>query len=211
MIYLDIETLDFFQDEHIKALPRDQQLRSMRLGCAVTYNATSGDWLEWFGEDIADLFPYLCYGPAHPVCGWNVIDFDWPVICHNAAAKGGDALVSRSKTPEMIDLFDLIRKATGRWYKLEDVAQANLGRGKLADGQKAAEWLRSGNKELIAKAVEYCRRDVQLTVDLYEILLSDRPLRLLPRSARQELNDILFWRNGRIERIPDATGNISTR
>lgn len=36
MIYLDIETLDFFSDPHIKSLPRDEQLAAMRLGCAVT-------------------------------------------------------------------------------------------------------------------------------------------------------------------------------
>lgn len=33
MIYLDIETLDFFEDAHIKALPREEQLAAMRLGC----------------------------------------------------------------------------------------------------------------------------------------------------------------------------------
>lgn len=202
MIYLDIETLDFFQDERIKALPRDQQLKAMRLGVAVTCGQWS-DFVEWFPSDLDGLWYEI--GEADVIVGWNIIDFDLPVLNYN---WDDEADLSRLNC---YDIFAEIRKATGRWYKLEDVAQANLGRGKLADGQKAAEWLRSGEAELIAKAVEYCRYDVRLTVDLYEILLSDQPLRLPPRLARQELNEILFWRDGRIERVPDALGALSTR
>lgn len=111
----------------------------------------------------------------------------------------------------MTDLFFLIRQATGRWYSLETIAQHNLNRGKLADGQRAAEWLRSGDPEQIAKATEYCRHDVQLTIDLHAILLAGSPLRLPPRAKRQELNEIHWWLDGRVERIPDAIGAVSTR
>lgn len=201
MIYLDIETLDFFQDEHIKALPRDQQLKAMRLGVAVTCTEHL-DFMEWFPVDLNDLWCQL--GEADQIIGWNIVDFDLPVLHFN----WGEANLSLLNC---YDIFAEIRKATGRWYKLEDVAQTNLGRGKLADGQKATEWLRSGDKALIDKAVEYCRYDVQLAVDLYAILLRGDPLRLPPRPDRQELNEILFWRDGRTERLPDATGAISTR
>ena len=91
-----------------------------------------------------------------------------------------------------------------------DVAVANLGRGKLADGQRAAEWLRSGDPELVRKAMEYCRHDVLLTVGLHSILLRGDPLILPPRAARQELNEIHWWPD-RQERIPDASGAVSTK
>lgn len=201
MIYLDIETLDFFQDERIKALPRDKQLKAMRLGVAVTCN-DKNDFATYFPSDLGSLWCELY--EADLVVGWNIADFDLPILRYH----WGEADLSRLNC---CDIFAEIRTVTGRWYKLEDVAQANLGRGKLADGQKAAEWLRSGDAELIAKAVEYCRYDVQLTVDLHAILLSDQPLRLPPRLARQEINEILFWRDGRVERLPDALGALSTR
>lgn len=201
-MFLDIETLDFFADPHIKSLPRDRQLKAMRLGCAVTCGE-HGDFVEWFPRDLNDLWNEL--GEADLIVGWNIVDFDLPVLNANC-----DDQYDLSGIP-CYDIFAEIRRATGRWYKLEDVAQANLGRGKLADGQMAAEWLRSGDEALIAKAVQYCQHDVQLTVDLYAILLHGDPLRLPPRLARQEINEILFWRDGRVERIPDAIGELSMK
>lgn len=208
MICCDIETLDFFADPHIKALPRDQQLRVMRFGCAVTYNEAADEWLEWQAHDVADLYVYLGYMPKAAITGWNIKDFDWLVICNNAMIIN-PAL--RPCNPELYDPFDLIRQKTERWYSLESIAQHNLGRGKLADGQKAAEWLRSGDAALVAKALEYCRHDVQLTMDLAAILKRGEPLRLPPRAQRQELNEVLIWNDGRTERIPDATGAVSTK
>lgn len=208
MIYLDIETLDFFSDAHIKALPRSEQLAAMRFGCAVTYNQSGDEWFEWQALDCHDLYPYLGYGPNLKIVGWNVADFDWPVICHNAMRM--DASL-RPCQPTFIDLFALIRQATDRWYSLETVTQHNLGRGKLADGQRAAEWLRSGDPVQVAKAFEYCCHDVQLTIDLHTILLRGEPLRLPPRSQRQELNEVLWWIDGRTEWLPDAAGVVSTK
>ena len=46
-IFLDIETLDFFSDPHVKALPRVQQIAAMRFGCAVTHRTDSNSWQEW--------------------------------------------------------------------------------------------------------------------------------------------------------------------
>lgn len=206
MLYLNCETLDFFQDEHIKSLPRDQQLQAMRLGVAVTSHHY-GDFFEWFPRDINGLWNEL--GETDLIVGWNIIDFDLPVLNANWLAIEGDE--TDLSTLPCYDIFAEIRKVTGRWYSLEAVAQANLGRGKLADGQKAAEWLRSGDSDLIAKALEYCRYDVQLIIDLHAILLSGEPLRLPPRTQRQELNEVLFWADGRTERIPDAMGAVSTK
>lgn len=205
-VYLDIETLSFFEDPEIKALPRDQQLSAMRFGCAMTYREDVG-WNTWSTESALELYLMLCRC-NQPIVGWNVLDFDWPVICHNAERAG--ATINHTSVA-LIDLFDLIRQATGRWYSLESVSQHNLGRGKLADGQKAAEWLRSGDPLLVAKAFEYCRHDVQLTIDLHTILLRGEPLRLPPRAKRQELNEVLFWLDGRAEWVPDALGTVSTR
>ncbi len=184
----------------------------MRFGCAVTCeDASEGDvWREWTADQIAELYNYLCWANV-PVCGWNITAFDWPVILANAQRAGVILLEIEYETVPRIDLFDFIRQKTGRWYKLEDIAQANLGYGKLADGQLAAEWLRSGDPEQMRKAMEYCRHDVKLTMDLATILQRGESLRLPPRILRSELNEVLIWNDGRTERIPDAMGAISTK
>lgn len=214
MIYLDIETENFFGDPEIKSLPRDQQIAAMRFGCAVTYRTTTGGWCNFRAEHVINLYNHLCWC-GEPVVGWNIIDFDKPVIVHSAKRAGWRVLEIEHETIEMLDLFAEIRHCTGRWYSLETIAQANLARGKLADGQRAAEWLRSGDPVQIAKAFEYCRHDVQLVIDLHAILLRGEPLRLPPRAQRQEINEVLFWLDGahgvRTEWVPDALGSLSIR
>lgn len=212
-IFLDIETTTWFDQPEIKAMPRDQQIKAMRFGCAVTCTvATDGAelWREWTADQIAELYNYLCWA-NQPICGWNSLAFDWPVIINSAERSGVRLLEIEHETVKHIDIFDFIKQKTGRWYNLESVAQHNLGRGKLADGQKAAEWLRSGDPDLVAKALEYCRHDVHLTMDLAAILKRGEPLRLPPRAQRQELNEVLIWNDGRTERVPDASGAVSTR
>jgi len=206
MIYLDIETLDFFQDEHITALPREQQLTAMRLGCAVTYNNAADEWLDWMS--VLDLWPY-CRTPDTTIVGWNIIDFDWPVLRANAE-RVSPALGSYGVEPQFLDLFAEIRRTTGRWYTLGSVCEWNLGRGKVGNGQMAAQWLRSGDPNLIRRAVDYCRYDVELVVSLHSRLLSGDRLRLLPRPARGEINELLWGLNG-YERLPDESGAISTK
>lgn len=207
--YLDIETLDFFADPAIKALPRDEQLRAIRFGIAVTYNDQSDEWSEWLPDQLWDLRQYL---HADIVAGWNIIEFDMLVIEHNLRRVGH---ILDESTTITNDLFHAIKAKTGRWYKLDLIAQINLGRAKSADGQQAALWLRdwhtTGNDAALRQALDYCRLDVELERDLYLHLASGKPLRLPPRIERQEINELLYYVDGTIERIPDAMGAISTR
>lgn len=190
MIYLDIETLDFFQDPHIAALPRNEQITAIRFGCAVTYNSAAGQWRQWREADVGHLRYYL-YQANTPIVGWNIVDFDWPVILHSVQ-RLGYAIGEPGKQPPMINLFALIRQATGRWYKLDVIAEENLGCTKTSHGQQATEWLRSGDPQLIQKALDYCEADVMITADLHQVLLEGLPLSLPPRPARGEHNYIHF-------------------
>lgn len=215
MIYLDIETLDFFSDPAIKALPRDRQLAAMRFGCAVTCEVHTDHecaprFDAWAENQIVDLYSNLVWC-NQKIVGWNINDFDWPVIVHNVRAAGVDVLDPGDLSPSMIDLFHQIRSVTGRWYKLETVAQHNLGRGKLADGQRAAEWLRSGDPALIEKAFEYCRYDVQLTIDLHAIWLAGEPIKLPPRVEREEVNEVWIWADRSTRWVPTPDGVIKTK
>ena len=58
-----------------------------------------------------------------------------------------------------------VHTALGRRLRLDTLAKATLGRGKIGDGQKAGEWWEQG---LYDKVKEYCLEDVRLTRELYE-------------------------------------------
>lgn len=214
MIYLDIETLDFFQDEHIKAIPdRNDQLKAIRFGIAVTFDSDNNQWYDWTTDEAFRLLFSLAQSQTQnvPIVGWNIKGFGLPVIANSTTgiAKRND-YYNLLATGNIIDLFDDIRKTTGRWYKLEEVSSANLNSHKLADGQTATHWLRTGDPDALQKAFDYCRQDVQLVIDLHNHLLAGNSLLLPHRAHRQELNDIR-WTFDHVERIVGEDGVLGTR
>lgn len=188
LIYLDTETEKFFSDPDIARLPREAQIPALagHFGCAVTYDAQRG-WREWWPEQVRALWHTL---RDNQIAGWNVIHFDVPLIQQAASLAGESDPGLDSWTA--LDLFAEIRTRTQRWYKLEEIAQANLGRGKSGDGQSAAEWLRSGDATLRQRAIEYCRLDVQLVIDLHALAQSDG-LVLPPRARDDDLTTYRYW------------------
>lgn len=190
MIFLDIETLDLFSDPHFRGLSRFQQIAALRFGLAVTHDTETGVWREWFPDALPALWQYLA---GTELCGWNILDFDLPVIAHNLAqvhniADGGPGHFGR-----IVDLFDDIRRETGRWYKLDLIAEVNLGRKKIAHGTQAPEWLLSGDPELVRRAAEYCRDDVALVVELYRILAEGKGIKLPARPERYENEALSYY------------------
>jgi hypothetical protein len=171
-IFLDIETLDFFGDQHLVAMPREAQLLAIRFGFARTYDIVEG-WRTWTSGMIEDLWARLTT-PGTVVVGYNINGFDLPILFRLLPQGTPPAW------PHTIDLFDEIKAATGRWVKLDDVAKRTLGRGKTADGKQAAQWLRDGE---IEKAVDYCTEDVQIVRELFAVTRDDLLLRLPPQAA----------------------------
>lgn len=215
MIFLDIETLDFFQDEHIKRLPRPAQLLAMRFGLATTYDDTHG-WRQWWPDALlgAQTHRDACW--SNPECwssseiqiwlwtallhrtivGWNIFDFDIPLLMLHISRMnyGGDPWLDPMQIIDLMDACTRASRAWGRerWYKLHDVSLATLGRGKTGDGQQAAEWLRTGDGPSMLAAATYCRNDVQLTMDLFAAAQTTGLL-LPARPERDELGALRLW------------------
>ena len=61
-------------------------------------------------------------------------------------------------------MLKLIKNRHGFRLKLGDLAEANLGAGKSADGLQSLAWFKEGRLDLIE---EYCRRDVEVTARLF--------------------------------------------
>lgn len=192
-IYLDIETEKFFGDPDLVGMPREAQILAIPFGLAVTMHSIVT--ATWLSNEVSELWSRLCE-PDAVVVGFNIQQFDLPII-FNSAIWTGDHLrdagiPAQPGWPRVIDLFEQIKLATGRWVKLDDVAWATLKRRKTADGKQAAQWLRDGE---IEKVVAYCREDVQLVKELHEWTFQGEPL-ILPRQQNKykgNEHEIRLW------------------
>ena len=131
-----------------------QNLAAMKLALAVTFNDLTGRFKTYFEKDVNELFLDLL--TADRVVGYNIDRFDLPVL-----AGYTDRDLTRVRTLDM--LADIYRKLGFR-VKLSDVAQATLGVGKSADGLQSLQWWKEGKTDLIE---QYCRRDVEVTRDVF--------------------------------------------
>jgi len=192
-IYLDVEILDWFGDPEIARLEKWRQHAALRFGLATTYDENSG-FLTWWPDQIDDLWTRICTTPG-PIVSWNGDEFDIPYLIVQAV-RGGFTTNPWAELTSSLDLMTLIRReskrSTGkeRWYKLEVITQANLGRGKIGHGDEAAAWLRSGDPAQIQQAANYCQDDVQLVRDLHERMLAGEPLVCPARPDRREYEEL---------------------
>ena len=94
---------------------------------------------------------------ADILVGYNSDHFDIPIL---NKYYPGDLTKIKS-----VDLLKEVRNVLGRRLKLDNIAQATLGTGKMASGLDAVQWFKEGNLE---KLREYCEDDVRVTKELYD-------------------------------------------
>jgi DEAD/DEAH box helicase domain-containing protein len=128
---------------------------AMKLALAVTYNDVSAQFKVYREEDVDRLLLDLVM--ADRVIGYNIDRFDIVVL-----SAYSDWDLSRIHTFDM--LADIYRKLGFR-LKLADLAESTLKAGKSADGLQSLKWWKEGRVDLVE---EYCRRDVEVTRDLYQ-------------------------------------------
>ena len=130
-------------------------IRRMGLAIAVTYHAAEDVYRDYTEQQVDRLIAAL--RGADLVVGYNVLRFDYEVL----RAYTDDPL---SDLPTVDMLQDLYRTLGWR-PKLDDLAAATLGEGKSADGLAAVRWFREGKLD---KVLDYCRRDVEVTWQVYQ-------------------------------------------
>ncbi|MGD2115382.1 MAG: DUF1998 domain-containing protein, partial [Acidobacteriota bacterium] len=106
---------------------------------------------ERVGE-LADLLTR-----ATLVVGFNVKRFDYRVL-------SGYTGVEYGRLVRTLDLMEDVQRRIGFRVGLDHLARETLGAEKSADGLQCLEWVRQGRMDLVES---YCRRDVELTRDLY--------------------------------------------
>ena len=126
-------------------------------------------------EDSAPPFERLfrAFDDASVVVGYNVLDFDFPLLFKHYQGKRGRRryMEHRCKTH---DPFSRIRAATGVWASLQSLLNSNDVPSKSATGADAVRWWKCGDR---ASIQSYCLDDVRRTVD---VLLKPNLLLLPP-------------------------------
>lgn len=128
---------------------------TLDLAMVCTYDSKEDRYDSFLEADLPKLWPLL--EKADALVGYNSDHFDIPIL--NRFYPGD---LSRIKS---IDLLKDVRKSLGRRLKLDNLAQATLGRGKIGDGLQAMKWWKEGQ---IEKVREYCIEDVRITREIFE-------------------------------------------
>ncbi len=130
--------------------------REMRMSVGVIYDLESGSFREYLEHEAQALYDEL--RRARLIVGFNVKSFDYEVLSAYVPRADLDRLPT-------LDLLEHVHAILKRRVRLDDLARATLGKGKLADGVEAVRLFREHN---LAKLIEYCRHDVLVTKELYE-------------------------------------------
>lgn len=108
------------------------------------------------------------------IVGFNSDHFDIPIL---NKYYPDDLLKIKS-----IDLLTSVKNSFGRRIKLDNIAEATLGKNKIAHGLEAIKWWNEGKIDLIKK---YCEEDVYITRDIFLHALNHRKLFATDREGKK--------------------------
>lgn len=148
-ITFDIETSNLFQDVG------SNDPAKLALSVVCIHDSLTDTYSSYLEEHLGKLWPIL--EKTDILIGYNSDHFDIPLL--NKYYPGD---LSKIKS---LDLLKEIRNSIGRRIKLDDVAEATLGKNKTGHGLEAVLWWRNGEKD---KVIKYCLEDVKITKELYE-------------------------------------------
>ncbi len=167
-VVFDIETRNTFDEVE----SNDPVALDISVVCA--YDSKTEEYTSYLVEDLPKLWPLL--EKADMLVTFNGDHFDIPLL--NKYYHGD------LSTIKSLDLLKEIRNSLGRRIKLDDIAEATLGKNKIAHGLEAIKWWRSGE---IDKIIKYCLEDVKITKEVFDYALENK---ILKYKDQGELKDI---------------------
>lgn len=130
----------------------------MRVAVAGVWDSNTGKTTIYYERDIDALVRHLL--SADIVVGFNLLRFDYQVLSgynkHRAAVSDLEE--------STVDLLKEIDRRLGHRLSLAAVVEETLGEHKSADGLTSIKWWKQGKVEKVAR---YCKKDVELTRDLF--------------------------------------------
>ena len=150
-IVIDIETKNTFAD-----VGGQGNIGALQASLVCVYSYDKKDFLLFREDKLQDLGPIL--QNAGLVIGFALRRFDMPVL---DKYFGFNVL-----SVPTLDLLEEIEDSHGRRVSLDVLARTNLGVGKTNHGLDAIKFYAAGDWESLEK---YCKNDVLITRDLYEL------------------------------------------
>ncbi len=148
-IVFDIETKNSFYDIE------SNDPAELDISLVGIYDFTDNSYHSYMEEEFGKLWERI--ENTDILIGYNSNHFDIPLL---NSYYPGDLSILKS-----IDLMQEIKNKAGRRVKLDDVAEATLGKKKISHGLQAIKWWEKGEIEKIRK---YCLEDVRITKEIYE-------------------------------------------
>lgn len=126
----------------------------MRVSCGVVYDSATDTYDVYMEDQVDQLIEHLKRFDA--VVGFNSKQFDYNVLTGYSDFDFSTFL--------SIDLLELVHKQLGFRLSLDHLAEQTLNLKKSGSGLDALEWWKEGK---IQKIIDYCKKDVRITLDLY--------------------------------------------
>jgi hypothetical protein len=172
-IYFDLETQRTAND-----VGGWEKKRDMGMSVGVTYSTARDEYRIYGERRVNDLIDQLLR--ADLVVGFNLMNFDLQVLM-------GYTILDLPHQLRTLDLFVEIEKVSGNKLKLDNIALATLGIGKIAAGVDAIKWWR---EKRLMEIAEYCCFDVKVTKLVHEHGLAHRELFYIDKFSRKQRLEI---------------------
>ena len=152
ILYFDLET-----QKSANEVGGWDNTRYMKLAVGVVWDSLEQKFFSYLENDAPQLARKL--RTADLVVGFNVIKFDYGVLKPYADDVGIilDEIIT-------LDMLDDVKKKLGHRLSLNHLAENTINAEKSADGLVSLQWYKEGK---IKKIVEYCKKDVEITRDLF--------------------------------------------
>ncbi len=126
----------------------------MRVSCAVLWDSMTRSYAVFREKQLPFLFSLM--EKLDLIVGFNIKRFDYRVL--SAYTKEQLSLLPT------LDMLEHVHKRLGYRLSLDLLASSTLGTKKSANGLLALKWWKEGK---IRKIIDYCKRDVAITRDLF--------------------------------------------
>lgn len=157
------------------------------------YDSKTGEYSSYLRDELHKLWPLV--EQADMLVGYNSEHFDIPILNKYYA---GDLTKIKS-----LDLLKEVKQVLGRRLKLDNLAEATLGKKKSGSGMDAVTWWKQG---LVEKVRAYCLDDVKITEELYQHALRHSTLKYRDFDGMREIK----LNTGQWEVLPESPGLTHT-
>ena len=174
-IVFDIETKNTFHDV------KSNDAVALDLSIVCIYDSLNNEYSSFLEEELYKLWSII--EQADMLIGYNSDYFDIPLL-----NKYYQADLTQIKS---LDILKEIKDALGKRIRLDQVAEATLGKKKSGHGLQAVTWWKQGEIEKIRK---YCLDDVRITKEIYDFALKNSYLKYALAGEEQIIKlDTCLW------------------